>query len=121
MDRLQQLVDGGQIVLGLLRHQGVDLDGDSQFGRVLRSVDRPLEASFDAAHGLVPRRGRTVQAKPEALHPVRLQLGQHAVGEVGGGAGRDGDGQPEAVSFVDQIVQVGTAQRITCRSRPGVA
>ena len=52
-ERLEELVDGGQVVDRLFGDEGVDLDGEAELGGVVDGVDGPVEAAFDSANGLV--------------------------------------------------------------------
>src|SRR5450631_3225033 len=109
---LEEFVDGGEVVCGFLRDEGVDLDGEAEVGRVADRVDGPLVATGYSADGYVAFYRGAVEREAETVDSVGLEFVEYVDGEVGRGGGSDGDGEAETDGFVDDFVEVGAFERI---------
>jgi hypothetical protein len=100
----EELVDGGEIVDGLLGDEGVDLDGHAEGGGGAGGDEGGVEAAGDTADGFVARGGGAIEGEAEAFDAAGFQFGEDGWGEGVGGAGGDGDGEAEGAGFVDDAV-----------------
>src|SRR5947209_15524498 len=96
----QQFINCGQIVRGLLRNQGVHLNGKAQVSGMASCFDRTFKCSTDTANGVVPRCRRSIKAETEALNSVLLQLSDGFIGQLRRCARRDRDFQSKAARVV---------------------
>jgi hypothetical protein len=54
------------------------------------------------------RGGRSVKTESQGLNAVLVQLGDGFIGQLRGGAGRDGNVQAKAARVIDQLIDVPT-------------
>src|SRR5271157_2159395 len=120
----QQIVDGGQIVRSLLRHQRVDLDRKSEASAMPRRFHSAFKRSGYSADVVVLLGTGAVETESQALNAMLLQTRDGIVRQFRSGAGRDRNFQPQPRGIVNQRQNILTAKRITSRQdqvRQGIA
>ena len=102
-----------QIVQGFLGDKRVDLYWQAKIRGSFDRTNGPVKAAFDAAHGFMAGCIGPVKAQAEAFDTMRFQLCEHFICQCWSRAGSDRNGQSQFAGFVDEVVDVGSIQRIS--------
>src|SRR4030095_814216 len=111
----RELVDRGQIVYGLPRDQGVDLEREPGFARRLGGPQCPVEAAGHAAERVMPRGGGGIEAQRDRLDASLPQPPDDRRGDQRGGARSPRTPESGLARGGDEPEEVDTLERIAAR------
>ena len=112
-ESLQQFINCWQVIRGLLRHQGIDLNRKPQAPRFARHFQRAVETSRDGTYCVVPRGVGSIEAQAQTLDAVRLQQVKGIRGKGWSGTRSYRNLQTERAGSGDYSEQVFATERVT--------